>query len=237
MTELGNRLKEARETKGLSLDDLQEITRIIYGEPNDRFFNTWEIMANQEKFMMRAIKGIRKNNLEKIRKNLVITTGWYISLLNRLHINLAQIVWQRFPRLCSYCGSSPCNCKITKPKTRAKIEIKNCRQPRTLKEYQTMFNEIYPAKTRNLEHAGIHLAEEDGELSEAVQSFHGSHDCKYFGHIIEEAADYFSCLMGIFNSTNLDFETEMMNFYTKNCHSCHKVPCVCNFKAISDFKS
>lgn len=150
-----------------TLSELQEITRTIYGNPNDRYFNTWEIMSNREKFLMRALKGIRKNDMDKLKLNLTITTGWYFSLMNRLHIDVEKIVWQRFPRLCSYCGKAPCQCRITKPKTRPKIDH-SAAHPQTLKDYQAMFNEIYPAHGRNLEHAGIHLAEEDGELTESV---------------------------------------------------------------------
>ena len=220
-----------------SLSDLQEITRVIYGIPNDRFFNTWEITSNQEKFMMRAIKGIRKGDVEKIKTNLAITTGWFLSLMNRLHINIEEAVWNRFPYLCSYCGHSPCVCKKTKPTVRPEIVKDELKHPLTLKELQLMFEKIYPANTRTLEHSGIHLAEEDGELSEALQIYAGSHNPKYFKEIVSEAADYFSCIMGVYNSVGLDFQEEMKKFYEHNCHACHKAPCNCNFRLISEFKS
>lgn len=220
-----------------TLKDLQEITKQVYGISNDRFFNTWEICSNQEKFMMRALKGIRKGDFKKLRDNIVITTGWFFSIMNRLHIDVQDAVWKRFPGLCSYCGQCPCVCKKIKIKKRVKITRQNKNRPRTLKQFQKMFSQIYPPSSRTLEHAGIHLAEEDGEFNEAIQSYYGSHSKRYFKDIIEEAADYFSCLMGVFNSAGFDFEKEMIKFYVSNCHICHQAPCVCNFKWISDFKS
>lgn len=223
--------------KGDSIKELQEVNRLIYQESDDKFFNNWEVFSNQERFMMRALKGIRKGDQEKIKLNLCIATSWFLAIMNRLHIDLEEAVWTRFPYLCSYCGSAPCMCKKIKPQKRPKITHDLGKKPQDLSEYQKMFEKIYPAKTRTLDHAGIHLAEEQGEISEAIQIFTGSHDNKYFQSIVEESADYFSCVMGVFNSAGIDFEKEMLEFFENNCHVCHKLPCSCDFTIIAEFKS
>ena len=223
--------------KNPNISDLQKTNRLIYSEVDDRMFDLWEIFSNQERFMMRALKGIRKGDKEKLKTNLTIATSWFLAIMNRLHVNLEEAVWNRFPYLCSYCGYCPCICKKIKPTSRPRIIKKELNRPKTLREYQNMFEKIYPSSTRNLEHAGIHLAEEQGEISEAIQTYLGYHSKKYFQNIIDESADYFSCVLAVFNSADLDFEKEMSNFYSHNCHECHNAPCTCEFRVIAEFKS
>lgn len=100
-----------------------------------------------------------------------------------------------------------------------------------------MFENIYPSSQRNLDQAGIHMAEELGELSEAIQQFLGGHKEKHFQVLIEEAADYLSCAIGVANSTKIDLAREFAKFYHNNCHVCHKAPCICNFSFVAEFQS
>lgn len=223
--------------KDSSLKDLQEINKLIYGQLDDKYFDIWELFSNQERFMMRALKGIRKGDSDKLRNNLVIASSWFMAIMNRLHIDLEEAVWNRFPYLCSYCAKCPCVCWKIKPRKRTKGIIDFSKRPKTIRDFQVMYDKIYPRADRTLEHEGIHLAEEQGELSEDIQLFLGSHNKKYFQNIIDEAADYFSCLMGVFNSAKIDFEKEMLKFYSNNCHVCHNAPCTCNFTIIANFKS
>ncbi len=223
--------------KGASLKKLQDITYKIYGTANDRSFNTWDLFSNLEKFTMRALKGVRKKDKEKIRFNLVIAVGWLMALMNRFHVNLETAVWKRFPYKCSYCGQVACACKKKKPKKRPDVLKPTRKKPKNLKQFQSMFEKIYPSNRRSLDHAGIHLSEELGELSESIQAFFGTHNNKYFKIIVYESADFFSCLMGVFNSAGIDFEKAMLEFYSHNCHECKKAPCVCHFNEISEYES
>lgn len=221
---------------GSSLQELQRANHQIYGLVDDRFYDVWGLLSNQERFMMRAIKGIRKGDKEKLRVNLNLATSWFLAVMNRLHIDLDDAVWNRFPYLCSYCGENTCQCKKIKPTKRAELTIDTSKHPKTLSEYQEMFEKIYPHSGRNLEHAGIHLAEEQGEVSEAFQVYIGQHNEEGFKEIIEESADYFSCVIGIYNSAEIDFEKEMLELYSNNCHVCHNVPCTCDFVTVAKFK-
>lgn len=83
----------------------------------------------------------------------------------------------------------------------------------------------------------MHLAEELGEFSEAILFYHGRHQDKDFGNIILEAADLFSCYMGVFNSIKVDVAEELSEMFSENCHACKKSPCECNFEYIMGFKS
>ncbi|MCL5407661.1 MAG: hypothetical protein M1429_04155 [Patescibacteria group bacterium] len=219
-----------------TIHGLQAFTQEVYGVSNDRYFNAWDMLTNVERFLMRGLKGIRKEDQEKIELNLIISLSWYMSLMNQLHINLEENVWHRFPYVCSYCGDLPCSCKSKKVKKRQKITIDNKLRPKTLKEFQIMFEKIYPSTTRTLEHAGIHLAEEIGELSETVLNYRGSHKDDDFKQVTLEAADLFSCYIGVFNSLKSDLATKLSIVFKNNCHVCKKSPCECSFDKIMHFK-
>ena len=87
----------------------------VYSLVDDRNYSIEDILVQQQRFTMRALKGIRKGDIEKLKLNLLIAFSF--AMVNRLHINLEDEVWKRFPYLCSYCGNKPCVCK--------KIKIQN----------------------------------------------------------------------------------------------------------------
>lgn len=222
---------------GTTIKEFQNFVEVVYGLSNDRYFSVWDMVANMERFMMRGLKGIRKKDADKTKLNIIIAFSWFMSLMNQLHIDIENEAWKRFPYLCSYCGSCPCSCKDKKIVKRQKIFINENKKPKTLNDYQKMFNEIYPAEKRNLENAGVHMAEEAGEFSEAILTFRGGYKKEDFKNIELEAADFFSCLMSVFNSLNLSAAQEISSMFSDNCHVCKKSPCECNFKEITNFQS
>jgi len=100
-----------------------------------------------------------------------------------------------------------------------------------------MFNEIYPDASRTLVDAGIHFAEEVGEVSEAIHHYTGQHLQKQFEEVKLEMADLISCALGIGNSLGIDLGEEFANMFNNNCHVCHGLPCTCNFTTISAIKT
>ncbi|MBI5138230.1 MAG: hypothetical protein HZA95_00305 [Candidatus Vogelbacteria bacterium] len=220
-----------------SLNEFQQLIFTIYGVSNDRQFGIHDLTSNIERFTMRALKGIRKGDNNKIKINLLISLSYFMAVLNRLHIESEEVVWKRFPMLCSYCGKKPCACKKLKPKTRPSISRKSSLKPTTLAGFQQMFREIYPPETRTLEHAGVHLAEETGEVSEAIHNYMNTHTTKAFENVREEVADYISCTFGVANSAKIDVAAELEKMYEHNCHVCHTAPCSCTFTFIAEYRS
>lgn len=220
-----------------SLTRFQNIIDEIYGLPDDRLFSLWDLLSNQERFITRALKGIRKGNKKKIKINLLIAFSWLMAVANRLHINAEEATWSRFPAKCSYCGQDLCGCKKIKSSKKARFFRDTASRPGSVAGFQKMFRFIYPPESRSLFEAGVHLAEEMGELSEAVHCHLGEHRKKQFRQIEIEIADSISCIFGVANSAEINVARELEKFYWKNCHDCHKLPCECNFTMVAKFKS
>lgn len=213
--------------------DFQEFNRVVYGLVDDRLFSLWDLAAQQQRFTMRALKGIRKGDKERIILNLMIAFSFLNALSRRIHINIEEEVWKRFPAVCSYCGKAPCVCKKTKRTKRLKVRANGALRPESMADFQAMFKKIYPPESRTLDHAGVHLAEEIGEVGEAIHNFLGQHKAKQFDDIRFEIADYVSCLFGVANSLNVNLAERLALLFKNNCHVCHKAPCSCTFTTIS----
>lgn len=227
----------AKVNQDTTIREFQNFVNDVYGLSNDRNFSMGDMLSNVERFMMRGLKGVRKKDYEKTKANLLISLSWFMSIMNRLHIDLENAVWKRFPYLCSYCASCPCVCKETKPDSRKDVIADESKRPVTMREFQNMFIKIYPSDKRTVEHAGIHLAEEFGEFSEAIMKYAGEHKEGLFENIVLESADIFSCIVGMFNSLSVDMAKELSDRFQDNCHICHKAPCICSFNSIANFKS
>jgi len=222
---------------GGSLREFQDIIGRIYGVPDDRLYSIWDLLSNQERFTMRALKGIRKGDKKKLNANLMISFSWLMALANRLHIGVDDAVWHRFPMLCSYCGRRPCICRKIHPGRRVPVIRKHSLRPHRLADFQKMFSTIYPPQSRTLAHAGVHLAEEMGEVSEVIHGYLGEHKHKQFEGVKNEVADFISCTFGVASSAKINVARELAKMYYRNCHVCHKAPCACTFSSVARFAS
>lgn len=220
----------------VTIKGYQEFVNRVYGLPNERHFSTGDMFSHIQRFAMRGLKGIRQKDYEKAKKNLIISLSWFTSLLNRLHIEAEDEVWKRFPYKCSYCAECPCVCANQKIKQRREITIDDSKRPANLEGFQKMFENIYPSKNRTVEHAGIHLAEELGEFSEAMLAYKAGYKKEDFDNVILEAADLFSHYATVFNSMGLSLSKELSVMFDNNCHVCKKCPCECSFETIINFK-
>lgn len=224
-------------SRDTTIREYQDFVRHVYGKPNDMHFDLFDMVSNVQRFAMRGLKGIRMGDREKTRKNLLISLSWFISTMNRLHIDIEDAVWNRYPYLCSYCASCPCSCGKDKPEERMNVPVDGSKRPAKLKDFQAMFQMIYPADKRTLNKAGVHMAEEVGEFSEALLAYRGDHRREYFENVILEAADLFSHYLCVFNSLGFDIAGELAGMFRENCHECGKAPCECDFNFVVDYRS
>ena len=224
-------------TKNSTLKEYQQFVQTVYGLPNDLHFELQDLLNNVQRFATRGLKGIRKKNQEKCLTNLLITSSFFMSTLNRLHIDIEDELWHRFPYICSYCARQPCQCKDSKPAQRKAITPDKAKKPNTIADFHIMFEKIYPSASRTLEHAGVHMAEEVGELVEAFLAYRGEHTKIHFNNVTLEAADLLSCFFGVLNSLSIQLNDALSDFYTNNCHVCHHAPCSCEYRFVINFKS
>ena len=220
-----------------SLQQFQSGVAAMYGLADDRHYSIFDLLTQLQRFTMRVLKGIRKGDDEKLRTNLLISCTWLMAIANRLHINVEDQVWERFPALCSYCGLAPCKCKKIHPEKRAEIKHDHSQRPANIKGFQEMFRSVYPPESRTLLDAGVHLAEETGEVSEAIHNFLGQHLQKQFDEIEKEIADYVSCLFGVANSASIDIAPALHDMFKDGSHVCHRTPCTCTFSEVTAFRS
>lgn len=220
-----------------SIKDYQDFNKAVYSLPDDRMFSIQDLVSHSERFTMRALKGIRKNNKNRLTLNLLIAFSFYMAVCNRLHLDIEEAIWRRFPMVCSYCGKKPCVCRKEKTIERIKISRVPSKRPNRMIDIQQMFNEIYPAETRTLADAGVHMAEEAGEVSEAMSVYLGEHKAQQFANLTDEIADWYSCAFGVANSAGIDVAGGLAKMFYDGCHVCHNTPCSCNFTAVSGYKS
>ncbi len=213
-----------------SIRDYQRFIADIYDVGDNRFFSRRDLLGGVERLVMRGLKGIRKKEHERTRINLLLSLGWFMSLLNRMHIDAEDETWKRFPYRCSYCAHCPCICREIRPTKRRALPAEEDKRPKTLREFQQMFREVYPPETRTLEQAGIHLAEETGELWESLLLYRGTHKEAEFKKLVVEVADFLSCVIGVFNSLDIDVADALSEVYVDNCQVCHQLPCSCSFE-------
>lgn len=223
--------------KNLTLGDFQKVIETIYSLPDDRLYSIEDLLTHQQRFAMRALKGIRKDDFKKMTLNLLIALSWLMAISNRFHISVEQSVWKRFPNQCSYCGEKPCQCKKNKSNGKKKKQTRLDVQIKSIAELQQMFENIYPSSQRSLADAGVHFAEEVGEVNEAVHNYLGQHLSKQFDEIQSEIADEVSCIFGVANSAGINVAKELVKLYKNGCHVCHGAPCTCSFVVVSQLKT
>lgn len=81
----------------LTIREYQEFIEKVYGDTNVRHFSRRDLLTNVQRFLMRGMKGIRKHEPKRIATSLVISTGWLLSLMNRLHIDMEDITMETVP--------------------------------------------------------------------------------------------------------------------------------------------
>jgi hypothetical protein len=172
--------------------------------------------------------------------------SWSLALANRLHLNLDDEMWKRFPGCCPHCSDIPCRCQDD-PDRKAIIppiiaegivderSITSVRadrsfiseRPATLSEYQAMLRRIYPNNT--LQDAAMHLAEETGELDESLGFYMGTHHTILFEEINGVLVDTVTLFCAVASCIGLNLADETGAIFLSGCPKCHKIPCNCGY--------
>jgi NTP pyrophosphatase (non-canonical NTP hydrolase) len=209
-----------------SLKCFQERNDALYRIPNDRYYSAEKIFMRLHRHITHILKAVRKNRYMHIEYNLCMAFSWALAMFNRYHIDLATEMWRRFPGRCPYCWTAPCGCKERRRKRRKFSGRPNVAVPVSIRAWQKMFAKIYPNVV--LESA-IHLAEEAGEVNEALQVYMVECDDASFRRVIEELVDVVTHIFGVANCMKLDLAHWISGYFSGGCPRCRKAPCDCGF--------
>lgn len=143
------------------------------------------------------------------------TIAWFFALCGRAGIpSVEKMIWAKFPNVCPYCRLKihlGTRCKENDP-SRSEVDWNELKviadrdrvhMPRTLAQWQQMFNRIYPRDENTKHELNIkRLGEELGETAEAIRILPVATQ-----YIICEASDIFAWLMGFANQFDADRKT------------------------------
>jgi len=229
-----------------SLDDWYRSINGIYLDRN--FYRSVESMFSHLVEVTRGVSlaaeaGKRKRNLDP-KDFLPKTIAWWMTLCGKVGVpSVEDMVWAKFPGVCPYCRLNPHDsqkCKEREP-SRAQIDWSALKdisavrhRPRTIRDWQKLFNDIYPRTELTTHDFGSRrLQEEIGELAEAVRVLPIAPE--YF---VSEAPDVFAWLMGFANQFDFDdrvpsqqfgvaLDTLLERTYPGRCEKCGWTVCKC----------
>lgn len=177
-------------------------------------------------------------------KQVTKAVAWWLALCGKVGVkSVEDLLWDKFPALCPYCQKNPHKQEICAERKAhnagppwldlATLGATKDR-PKSLRDWQVMFNDIYPA-TQQSEFAPsfARLYEELAELAEAVRVFSAVP-----GYFLSEAADVFAWLMNIQNIADEKagrrnsqrgqvLQNEFARTYPDACRDCGASVCRC----------
>ncbi|HEX5682744.1 MAG TPA: diguanylate cyclase [Ideonella sp.] len=235
--------------KEMSLNNWSDMFREIYFPTQNYNRSKIEIFTHLIKVFGGGSRYLfRTSDADGSRDYLAKIFGWYCALANRLSIDLEDTIWQKYPGVCPRCLEHVCNCERTpKDIDPAKLAVLAAshrhQKPRSLREWQTMFANIYrspsggetiaPSRDR-LAMVFSRMAEELGEVAEAILLDDAiDHDV---GLVVRnEMADLCAWIFALANNlqfvdptaTGVTLADVSWNLYGGKCHRCQKLPCIC----------
>ncbi len=214
-----------------SLDDFQAFLDRVYSINNGRNYSNADLISYLHRHITQILKAVRKEKHDQIPYRLCMAFSWGCSIANRWHIKLPDEIWKRFPGVCPYCGAMPCFCKERGLNRQLPTQASTPR-PFYMSDWQKMFSEIYPKNTIN--DSAVHLAEEIGELSEAIRNHWSIHNEEWFDKSIEELVDTIANLFGVASCLKFDLEDNLEQYFKNGCPKCHTLNCHCGYVIIDE---
>jgi NTP pyrophosphatase (non-canonical NTP hydrolase) len=210
-----------------SLEEFQDLNKQIYLVVNDRSYDNMAMFFRLLYHLNRVLKAVRKNDYKDIVYHLCMSLSWSFAMGNRFHVNLADEMWKSFPGCCPYCCAVPCSCKKRRAKERKNMAGKSrCCRPFCLRDWQEMFARIYP---NEIQYSAMHLAEEAGEVGQAMRIHSATHQSEWLREIIEELVDVITNIFGVANCRKIDLAKGMVAYFKSGCPGCNKFPCECSY--------
>jgi len=216
----------------VTMDGFQEMFRHIY-EGADEAYSDEGLLLRLGVEVGATMELMRKDRRTEIRDKLPRIFSWYVSVANRLKINLQEILWFKYPGICTYClKESDCVCGIEHPvqiSEEAKSDLlrrlrreRNGREPKLFADHQALQKKLYGWQNERILpiQVAAHIAEEVGEVGEAFLTID-------FEKVRDEMADVFSWISALATRLEFDLGQIIWERYPYECSTCKKDICVC----------
>lgn len=233
-----------------SLNSWVDMLAQLYGPTQNYAKTKYEVHAHLTEVCGIFAKHVfKKRDGDAAKVFLPKLFGWAVALLKSMRPDerdLEAIILRKFPGVCPYCGSAPCECwRGEKPtldaeNLRALYYRNSTPRSRTPNDFQLMFRNIYGATwgSADSEHdAGlirlrqpfIRLVEELAEIAETIRFDH-----LYPNNFENELADFFawwfalaSCIPSKSGDGIVLAEDVLWGAYPGHCRYCSLFPCFC----------
>lgn len=206
-----------RWNKSQDLNDWVEMLDYIYGQTQNYSKSSFEVYSHLAEVCGAFGKfAFKRRDLEKAKEFLPKIFVWAATLFKKVkgkESNLEENILTKYPTVCPYCYTYPCNNCWQKPIDKSKVDnqriqelyYKNAeKQKRSLNDFQLMFARIYKNSWgfteeikgtsdafEKMSKIHIHLIEELSELAEAMR-FQHLHPSNFDNEIADFIAWWFA---------------------------------------------
>lgn len=223
------------------ISDAQKFFSVLYTNEDRNEDYIYGYLARNSGYLCKHIWQDKVGTIDFVR-----AVSWLLALCAKTGIDLEDAYIRRFPGVCPYCISSPCECRNTKKSPvnyipAYKIEeelsnradgIKNVGQKITFDLASGQSDRIYPNNLIIWEYGGpwrhlVKIQEEVSEIHEAMSGVISKQ--RPISMLAEEVADAFAWMMSAWRIIfpEKSFQDEFINYYIKGCPVCFATPCVC----------
>lgn len=170
----------------------------------------------------------RKGNGGKTPRYLADTFAWWVAVCSFLSYGVEDVLWEKYPRVCIYCGvRKDCSCEGKKfgiAVESIESNRRKNRRPLTMHGWQRMFAEIYGKQNAKygLDHALGRLPEEVTELIECLlPTIEDPIQLKL------ELSDIGARIFSLAHLLHIDLEEVLLGYYRGICPGCQQSNCCC----------
>lgn len=214
-----------------TLGEFRVMNEYIYGDKNRELYGDGDLIRRLFEVTALLGKVARKDRRELFGLHVADVFSWYSALANRLDLDVQEIMWIKFPGVCSYClRNERCACGIDHPPEpaerdkmlRALVRDRKRREPQMLSDHQHFHRTMYAWKHEGGDPVKIvqHIEEEIAEVSEALRR-------KDTDNVAKEMADVLSWLLTFCNRMDIELADVMWRIYPYECRKCEEERCVC----------
>lgn len=243
----------------MSINELQAMVKHIYRNVNQKNGYDFDYFFGYlTRTIASAFKRVRYgvDASEKFAKCI----AYLFSISELCNMSLQDHFLQRFPKVCPYCLTSPCECYITKKTSALSIPQRKYSDEKSWKyseliqsinskeidvdlDYAVMMlhgvyplNEIYWIICKGPEYHISKCLEELGEVHEAYSLYLSVNDGEaYISQVQDELCDLFAWVLSSWRlcCKNLNLTKYFMKMFNNRCPSCNRSECICEVRHVS----